>query len=102
MTLPPGDAFVSAARNAGSAEEEIGWRRFQGEVTQLQDFIIQSYDSPDATIAFFDGSFILSFLRRLPLRQRLPYLDTIRQLLAAVHPSVEDFPDFGFRVFSID
>ncbi|MCB0165435.1 MAG: DNA double-strand break repair nuclease NurA [Anaerolineae bacterium] len=66
----------------GSVEEEVGWRRFQAEVAQLHTFITDTSDSAKPTVAFFDGSFILSFIQRLPMQRRQAYLQPIRDLLA--------------------
>lgn len=68
---------------AGNVEEEIGWLRFQAEVTQLHTFIADNIDSAEPTVAFFDGSFILSFVQRLPVQRRQAYLQPVRDLLAA-------------------
>lgn len=57
----------------------IDWRRFRGELAQLE--AIMSRQTGQPAVAFFDGSLIGSFLQNIPLAQRRPYLAQIEQLL---------------------
>jgi hypothetical protein len=65
------EGFEAAAE--GTAEDEVDWRRFQGEAAALERFLWANRHHPQEAVAFFDGSFILSFVQRLPASRRAAY-----------------------------
>ncbi|GAB4571257.1 MAG: DNA double-strand break repair nuclease NurA [Anaerolineae bacterium] len=65
---------------AGTADQEVSWRRFAGEVGRLQAFM-EAYRGQKA-LAFLDGSLILSFVGSMWEERQNQYINLIEGLLA--------------------
>lgn len=74
------------------AEREIEWRRFEQEVERTVQFI-DRHEGQQA-LAFFDGSFILSFVSTMPEERQTSYTESIRRLLD--HSKEKRVPVVGF------
>lgn len=61
-------------------QREVDWRRFKGEVDAAMSFFEQ-YAEQDA-LAFFDGSFIVSFVGGMQPERQMQYIDVVKRLLA--------------------
>jgi len=71
---------------SGFADSEIEWRRFQGEAAQAERFMTAQAGS-DQALAFFDSSFILSFIQHMPLPRQQAYVAQVERLLSVSEAS---------------
>lgn len=62
------------------SDAEIEWRRLRGEVAQIERFMHAHAGSSNA-LAFFDGSFIASFIQNMPVHRQAAYVQQIEHLL---------------------
>jgi len=64
----------------GIEEQEVEWRRFQGEVSQAMTFMRTHAGQP--ALAFIDGPLIVSFVGKYPARRQRQYIAAVEDLLA--------------------
>ena len=74
--LTPRDFDVAVDRDT---QREVEWRRFNGEVSAIARFM--ESNSGKEALAFFDGSFIVSFVSGMQPERQQQYTDVIQYLL---------------------
>jgi hypothetical protein len=77
VTLLTPQEFDSAVDN--DDQREVEWRRFNGEI-EVMSRILDTYRHQDA-LAFFDGSFIVSFVGGMRPERQQQYIDAVKRLL---------------------
>lgn len=61
------------------AQREVEWRRFQGEVNSISRFMEKGENQQ--ALAFFDGSFIVSFVGGMQPERQQQYTEAVKALL---------------------
>lgn len=67
----------------GDIQREMDWRRFQGEIEATRQFL--ENHAGQKALAFFDGSFVVSFVGNMQPERQEQYVEAVKKLLAASH-----------------
>ena len=70
-----------SGEESGFADNEVEWRRFQGEVEHVRRFMLAQADRSDSALAFFDGSLIISFVQHMTKERQAAYVGAVQGLL---------------------
>lgn len=81
--LPPRDVAYGEAGDDAEAETEVGVRRFQREAERIIAYLRRRAGDRRRPVAFFDGSLVASWAKRLADRPRQAYVQAIVAMLAA-------------------
>ncbi len=65
---------------SGFADQEVEWRRFQGELAQAERFMYAQ--TGKSALAFVDGSLVISFVSQLKPERQASYVRAVQHLLS--------------------